>query len=178
MDNERILLEKERGLNATAAGLNQRLKTTDSIKKIIEVNLTPTGKEKLEVIQKTMTTIGNYYLGGIIINKTGEHGVIVAESDQNDGSKTDWDNAKKLCENFKSDSVGGWRLPTINELKMIYNLRNKIGGLNTSDLYWSSSDAGDNRVFLINFSNGITSYNYNKEKNMGHTYYVRAVRDF
>ena len=143
------MLDKERSLNATASTLNQRLKTTDSIKKIIEVNLTPTGKEKLEVIEKKMTSIGNYYMGGIIISKTGERGVIVAENDQNDGSRTDWDNAKKLCENFKSDSVGGWRLPTINELKMIYNIRDKIGGLNTSGLYWSSSDAGGNRVFLM-----------------------------
>ncbi len=170
------LLERERGLNAELSSSIQKFKTSDSIKRIIEDNLTQTGKEKLRVIQKTLLAVGSHSNGGIVVSlkDSKEHGLVVAESDQNDGSKTDWNTAQKICETMVADSFDNWRLPTKEELKMIYNIKDKVGGLNTGGLYWSSSEAGNNFAYLIKFSNGSTSYNYNKNND----FYVRAVRDF
>ena len=170
------LLEKERGLNAELSSSIQKFKTSDSIKKIIEANLTQTGKEKLRVIQKTLLTVGSHSNGGIVVSldNSKEHGLVVAESDQNDGSKTNWNTAQKICGSMVADGFDNWRLPTKEELKMIYSIKDKVGGLNTRGLYWSSSEAGNSFAYLINFSNGSTSYNYNKSND----FYVRAVRDF
>lgn len=169
-------LEKERGLNAELSTLFQKSKTSDSIKSIIAANLTETGKEKLRGIEQTLLAVGSHSNGGVIISldDSKQHGLAVAESDQNDGVKTNWNNAKQTCEVLVSDGYDNWRLPTKGELKMIYEIKDKVGGLNTRGLYWSSSEAGGSLAYLINFSNGSTSYNYNKSND----FYVRAVRDF
>jgi clan AA aspartic protease (TIGR02281 family) len=48
-----------------------------------------------------------------------------------------WNEAKASCLNLK----GGWRLPTLSELKIIYNNRIRIGGFYKSNwnVYWSST---------------------------------------
>ena len=63
-----------------------------------------------------------------------------------------------------ADGFDNWRLPTINELKLIYNERDKISGLHQNDLYWSSSIAGNGYASLINFGNGATNYKYNTKQ--------------
>ena len=45
--------------------------------------------------------------------------------------------AKKACEKLGK----GWRLPTIEDLNLIYQNRDKIGGFETDRFYWSSTDA-------------------------------------
>ena len=71
--------------------------------------------------QNVSLSIGGNYEGGIIlsIDDDGQHGLIVAKSDQND-SPTGWVNAKNLCDSYVSEGFKKWRLPTIDELKMIY----------------------------------------------------------
>ncbi|MEP7231562.1 MAG: DUF1566 domain-containing protein [Ginsengibacter sp.] len=169
------LLEKERGLNAELSSSIQKAKTADSVKKILEADLTQTGKEKLKAIQRTLLVAGSHSNGGIIVSldDSKQHGLVVAESDQNDGSKTNWNDAKRICDALLLDDFNDWRLPTRNELKQIYSIKNNVGGLNTRGLYWSSDVAGS-FAYLINFSNGSTSYNYNKSND----FYVRAVREF
>jgi hypothetical protein len=132
---------------------------------------------KNQSIQKVSLSIGSNYEGGIIlsIDNDGQQGLIVARSDQYDGP-TGWDNAKNLCDSYVSDGFNKWRLPTIDELKMIYKNRDLIGGLNTRGLYWSSSRDVNGYASLINFGNGSTDYKFNTT--MGHAFYVRAVRDF
>lgn len=86
----------------------------------------------------------------------------------------DWSSANSLCE---SSIVGGytdWRLPTRDELMVLYNNREKIGGF-VENYYWSSTygfkDGMINRYYTVYFKNGslapLASY-YN--------YRVRAVR--
>jgi hypothetical protein len=53
----------------------------------------------------------------------------------------------------------GWRLPTKDELKMIYGSRDKIGGFKRSD-YWSSSDYDCYIALSRSFSNGHIRCNY------------------
>ena len=79
-----------------------------------------------------------------------------------------WDNAKKAC----ADLGDGWRLPTKDELNILYENKDKIGGF-TDDYYWSSAEYDNFDAWRQDFYNGyqLTSY-----KNGGN--YVRAVRAF
>ena len=60
-----------------------------------------------------------------------------------------WDGVKKACEELGS----GWRLPTKDELNLIYRNKNKIGGFANYD-YWSSTETSNDCVWKQNFLNG------------------------
>lgn len=77
-----------------------------------------------------------------------------------------WKDAKKVCE----DLGDGWRLPTREELHLMYIYKDKIGNF-AAAYYWSSSENFSNYAWGQNFSSG--GQYYNNEPN---TYYVRAVR--
>ena len=65
--------------------------------------------------------------------------------------------------NFKD----GWRLPTIDELKTIYEAK-----VITRGYYWSSTEFISNNAQYYNFSYGYSYNDYGKNT----TYRVRAVR--
>ncbi|MBQ4519311.1 MAG: carboxypeptidase regulatory-like domain-containing protein [Bacteroidaceae bacterium] len=101
-----------------------------------------------------------------------ELGIAVQRQDIGHGDRN---SMFSLCEN---SSVGGftdWRLPTIEELAALYNLKNKIGGFKDA-FYWSSSYTRDyhynNYYYYIDMRNGAKSdISYSSEK-----FYARAVR--
>jgi regulator of replication initiation timing len=80
-----------------------------------------------------------------------------------------WNEAMNACADFRD----GWRLPTMEELNILYENKDKIGGF-ASDNYWSSTETVNGYAWIQNFSNGLW-LNYNI--GYGH-YYVRAVRAF
>ena len=85
-----------------------------------------------------------------------------------------WHDAKRACAAIE----GGWRLPTIDELNILFKGKDKIGGFKNYD-YWSSTESdlqGDlQSVWYRNFGNGYQyKHNFNKLMRL----YVRAVRDF
>ena len=87
---------------------------------------------------------------------------------QNDFPKRmSWDDAVKAC----ADLGNGWRLPTKNELNLMYLNKNKIGGF--ANYYWSSEEFNSNTAWGQLFGNG---NQLNDVKGFG--YYVRAVRAF
>ena len=89
----------------------------------------------------------------------------IAEKDfQNE---MNWDEAKKVCENIGD----GWRLPTIIELNILYQNKDRIGGFSTN-YYWSSTEADYTRAGNIDFNTGMQYDMTMKEA----TRYVRAVR--
>ncbi|MDE6007637.1 MAG: DUF2012 domain-containing protein [Muribaculaceae bacterium] len=94
-------------------------------------------------------------------------GIAVQKEDLGQG---DWDTADAMCKNSTLGGYTDWRLPTKEELMVLYNNRNMIGGFKNQS-YWSSSiDKGS--YYYINFSNGkIDSDNWS-------SYYfnIRAVR--
>jgi len=92
------------------------------------------------------------------------HLVVMTE----DLGEMNWVTAKKACEALGN----GWRLPTKNELNILYQNRNKIGGFRDS-YYWSSSAGSNDDAWYQSFYRGNT-YNYSKDS----TYRVRAVRSF
>jgi len=136
------------------------------------------------------------------IDDTGKHGLIAAPNDQSDGiqwyngsyidtgatetaigtgktnttkivqSQGNGAYAAKLCDDLVLNGYSDWYLPSKDELNILYQNRNAIGGF-SGDVYWSSSEYNLNFAWFQHFyySNQIyTAKNY--------TYGVRAVRAF
>ena len=78
-----------------------------------------------------------------------------------------WHEAIVACKKLGA----GWRLPTKDELNMIYKNREEVGGF-ASNFYWSSTELDVNFAWFQYFFNGF-QFKYSKDGN----YYVRAVRD-
>ena len=84
-----------------------------------------------------------------------------------EGSK-DWFEAVKAC----ADLGDGWRLPTKEELKMLYENRDKIGGFADYG-YWSSTESGSSDAWLRSFV--MADNQFAAPKSFAGT--VRTVRD-
>jgi hypothetical protein len=84
-----------------------------------------------------------------------------------DLGRHNWKNAKKVCE----DLGDGWRLPTREELHLIWLNKDSIGGF-VNNNYWSSTEYNLNNAWVQLFGNGEQN-GYNKNSK----YNVRAVRD-
>ena len=78
-----------------------------------------------------------------------------------------WHEAIVACKKLGA----GWRLPTKDELNMIYKNREEVGGFANSD-YWSSTELGSIGAWIQAFNDGFQYYS-NK---VNDTFYVRAVR--
>jgi hypothetical protein len=77
-----------------------------------------------------------------------------------------WEDAKKVCEELGD----GWRLPTREELHLMWLNRESIGCF-AAAYYWSSSEGNTNFAWYQYFYNGYQGY-FSKN----YTLYVRAVR--
>ena len=121
--------------------------------------------------KQTKVVLGQEYGGGIVIyvNTNGEHGMIVSSKEV---GSVDWEKATKICAAYKVGNIGGWRLPSKDELNIIYQNRKHLGSYNKGN-YWSASEEGKNSAITINFSNGNQTKS-NKQSNFA----VRAVRPF
>jgi hypothetical protein len=82
-----------------------------------------------------------------------------------------WGDAKKACESLGD----GWRMPTKDELNILYQNKDKIGGFDSRGgiSYWSSVTTGYSNfyAFTQSFYDGNQSFS-----NREYTYYVRAVK--
>ena len=102
----------------------------------------------------------------IISNPYEIKGMLIANHDF--PHEMNWDDAKTKCKELGY----GWRLPTVNELTIIYEYKSKIGGL-IGDFYWSSSDGGGGGyASFLDFSSGKENSIVRKET----LHYVRAVK--
>jgi hypothetical protein len=79
-----------------------------------------------------------------------------------------WDDSKKAC----ADLGNGWRLPTKDELNLMYLNKDKIGGF-ASGQHWSSTEFDDIGAWLQTFPYGLQYATFKTG-----TLYVRAVRSF
>ena len=77
-----------------------------------------------------------------------------------------WNEAKEACVNLGD----GWRLPTKDELNLIYENKDVVGGF-ANNYYWSSTELGNDGAWVQSFPND--SQNYGSK---GYPSYVRAVR--
>ena len=85
-----------------------------------------------------------------------------------DLGKMDWLEAKQAC----VDLGDGWRLPTKDELNILYENKDEIGGF-ANYSYWSSTGYGNGDAWGQDFSKG-GQYNGGRRGYL----YVRSVRAF
>ena len=92
-----------------------------------------------------------------------------------------WANANTYCESLTLHGFSDWRLPSVDELYKMYQLRNTIGGFNTG-FWWSNtqchyyySSSGNNGVghYEIGFSHTDGSQSCFDDSQL---YYVRPIR--
>jgi TolB-like protein len=85
-----------------------------------------------------------------------------------------WDQAISTARNYRGGGYSDWRLPTKEELNLIYvNLREKnLGGMG-DNWHWSSAQTSNYFAWVQRFSDGYQN-SYDKDV----TYSVRAVRAF
>ena len=84
-----------------------------------------------------------------------------------DIGQSGWDNINRMCENSTVEGYTDWRLPTMDELYVIYNNRDMIGNFVTSSpnaantCYWSSNPSslhpGLSYYYLV-FANGVSNF--------------------
>jgi hypothetical protein len=95
------------------------------------------------------------------------------------------DYAAGMCGSFsiwvEGVKYGGWYLPSLEELKLMYQNKNVIdstaaehGGFPfATGEYWSSSENNLNNAYIVNFNGGSTDSRSKNRK-----YKIRAVRKF
>ncbi len=97
-------------------------------------------------------------------------GAEVQVGNQDFSDRMNWEEAKRAC----NDLGDGWRLPTKEELKAIFNQLHKNGEGNfESDGYWSNTEVDIYLAWYFDFNTGSADY-YDKDHLT--TYLVRAVR--
>jgi len=125
------------------------------------------------------TEIGQAYGGGIVFDiKEDGHGLVVAMEDIGDFN---WKEAKSECLAYKGGGYTDWYLPSKEELKKLYEVKE---GVNRSLLkggstaisrtaYWSSTEDNALNSWEFYFYYGVASLYYKYDTNA-----VRAVRAF
>lgn len=87
-------------------------------------------------------------------------------------TKTPAPTAARLCLESNYNGYNDWYLPTKDELNLLYNNKNIIGGFANYD-YWSSTEISYGKAWMQNTYTGL-KYSYST----GFRYGVRAVRAF
>lgn len=112
--------------------------------------------------------------GGIVVPKNNKKGLAVAEKAL--GLMT-WDEGKKACEDLVLNGYDDWRLPSINELAIIfYQFYVKgVGGFQMGH-YWSKAENKGIRqlAWCFDFKDG-QEYNSHSKSN---TKYILPVRSY
>ena len=108
-------------------------------------------------------------------------GIMVQKKDIN-ATKLDYDEVEMLC---KNSTVGGfvdWRIPTIDELAILYINKDFIGGFkddDPDDYYWSSSNIVNNTYLILRFIDGSqsTSSGYYEHPSINYARLVRTITE-
>jgi len=88
--------------------------------------------------------------------------------------RPNWDDAQKIIKKYRGGKKKDWRLPTVDELELIYkNLKLQELGRLSVDKYWSSLQDNADYAWVFDFSQG-TRETYKKS----YICSVRAVRSF
>jgi len=120
---------------------------------------------------KSLLSIGQSLKGGVIIyvDSTGEHGIIASEKEL---GSMNFEAAIKKCLSFKSGGDDDWRLPSKEELNMIYEYRSFFAYISPG-MYWSSTEVDKNTAAVQNLYDGRAG-GFNK----GMSCNVKPVRNF
>lgn len=143
-----------------------------------QIAINPTTSTLPAVSQTQTWKVGDLYdVNGkqgvvYVVTPDGKHGKIVSLNQ----TRANWDAAKSWCSNLGS----GWRLPTLDELRVIYKVVEAlnqvlaaVGDEIPRGLYWSSIERNSEDAWAVSMRGGDT---YNDFKYLD--YYVRAVCAF
>ena len=167
--------------------------------KSIQFNFLTTGQQAITFVQQDKRTlsqieqmtgykvkprgvVSQFKHGGFVVFEENGHGLVVAISDELD--RMNWQSAKTACEALISNGYSDWRLPSHEELNLVYlnwkqfevyGLYGLYGGAYEEVLgnYWSSTEDMRAVLYKSNPSNpsellwGVSEWSY-----------VRAVRTF
>ena len=122
----------------------------------------------LEKFQNNLYKIGDKLEDGYddaIVFYVNDNKCLIIEA--KDRTKTDWHIAALSCE-YKGK--GGWRLPTLDELKLWFSEKKNVGHYSIVD-YWSSCEYNEFKCWSLDFLRGVPIAH---EKKSSHSF--RAVR--
>ena len=88
-------------------------------------------------------------------------------------SRFDWEEAMKLAKELGIGGFSDWRVPTKEELEIIYKIKDICGIKKNDDWFWSSSIRSDNTdcPWIVSFEDGYVFDDYKS-----YSYHVRCVR--
>ena len=78
-----------------------------------------------------------------------------------DLGKNTWSGARAMCGQVRVGGFSDWRLPTLEELAILYYERNRIGGFDiyNNTKYWSSTPSDLGEFYMCqNFTNGVIGH--------------------
>jgi len=120
--------------------------------------------------------IGEKYGGGIVFYITPDalHGLVAETQDQ---GNVNWYSAQDAISTAENHSAAGknftdWRLPTRNELNLLYVQKDIVGGF-IAGYHWSSSEFDEASAWGQYFSNGSQGFSFKNGPN-----HIHAVRAF
>ena len=80
--------------------------------------------------------------------------------------------AAQVCADYQGGGYSDWYLPSVNELNILYQQQNMVGGF-TSNAYWSSNELSNQQATAITFNGGGFTPSVKTT-----THPIRAVRAF
>lgn len=141
---------------------NEQLYTTDELKNAYKAGVIDGLKEW------TLDSYDRPKYPEVIVNPIVLHKSLILDFKvyPTDLGEMSWNETKKAC----ADLGDGWRLPTKEELNLIYKNKDEIGGF-ADNYYWSSTEYNDYYAWDQYFLNGRQYYN-----NKNFRFNLRAVR--
>lgn len=88
--------------------------------------------------------------------------------------KSNWDNAERMCKNYKGGGKSDWYLPPKDLLNNIYENLAERGLITSNTWYWASSTDSGGSPWVQNFSDGESFYTIDKDLELS----VVAVRKY
>ncbi|TMI63702.1 MAG: DUF1566 domain-containing protein [Bacteroidetes bacterium] len=154
---------------------NQNRKQAEKNKKEAEEQTKIAKKNLTDFLELKKTSIGSKYQGGIVFQWTdsaGKKGVIAAEKDL--PGTYNWKDAYAACQQLTLNGYSDWRLPTREEIGVLYANRIFVGGFERG-FYWSetSYEGHSDEAFFQSFVHGDRL-----SRTKTRQYLVRAVRSF
>jgi hypothetical protein len=129
---------------------------------------------------KPRGVVSQFKHGGFVVYERNGHGLVEANMDI---GVMDLNEAKLACKNLELNGYNDWRLPTQEELNVLYlNFKQTgFGGFNKEyPGYWSSKENSDSSqiccAFIQFFRDGVQTYTY--KYGQTHRSRVRTVRTF
>jgi len=106
----------------------------------------------------------------IYTDELDKHGLIFSK---NSLGKKNWEDAKNLCESYKSGVYSDWRLPNKEELQLFYDWKLNNSSSVIINNFWSSEENDQSSAFYQDINTG-----YFISSNKVYDRYVRAVHSF